>query len=74
MLSALTHGWRCEPVLMPTRETVEAWRWSREGLLGGEAWSVVGAWADGPVINETVRRMILTASEGPASAPSKRGG
>jgi hypothetical protein len=64
MLHALTHGWRCEPVLLPAKTRIEAWRWSREGMLGGSAWSVVGAWDDGPVVDETVRRELLVASHG----------
>lgn len=63
MLRALTHGWRCAPVLLEVKDRTEAWRWSREGLLGGEAWSVIGAWEDGPVVDETVRRVLLTASD-----------
>jgi hypothetical protein len=63
MLHALTHGWRCEPFLLQVKERTEAWRWAREGLLGGEAWSVVGAWNDGPVVDDTVRRVLLTASD-----------
>jgi hypothetical protein len=64
MLRALTHGWRCEAVLLPSHERIEAWRWSREGPLGGEAWSVAGAWEDGPVVNEAVRRELLIGARG----------
>ena len=60
MLQALTHGWHCDPILLEVKERTEAWRWWREGLLGGEAWSIVGAWDDGPVIDETLRRVLLT--------------
>ena len=63
MLRALTHGWRCEPVLLQVAERIEAWRWSHEGPLGGEAWSVAGAWEDGPVVNDTVRTLLLTTSD-----------
>jgi hypothetical protein len=59
MLHALTHGWRCTPVLLHREQRTEAWRWAREGPLGGEAWSVAGAWNDGPVIDDTVRRSLL---------------
>ena len=52
-----------EPLLLEVKDRTEAWRWSREGLLGGEAWSVIGAWEDGPVVDETVRRVLLTASD-----------
>ncbi len=62
MLHALTHGWRCQPVLLPERANAEAWRWWREGLLGKEAWSVVGAWRDGPAIDEEVRRHLMTTT------------
>jgi len=61
MLRALTHGWRCEPVLLASHDRAEAWRWSREGPLGGEAWSVVGAWEDGPVIDDQVRHALLVS-------------
>jgi len=70
MLHALTHGWRCEPVLLQLKERTEAWRWARDGLLGGEAWSVVGAWDDGPIVDDTVRRRLLTASD--RGSPSSR--
>jgi hypothetical protein len=70
MLRALTHGWRCDPVLLEVKERTEAWRWSREGLLGGEAWSVVGAWEDGPVVDDTVRRVLLTAGD-PSTVSSR---
>jgi len=70
MLRALTHGWRCEPVLLPAKTRTEAWRWSREGMLGGAAWSVAGAWEDGPVVDETVRRELLVASD---RAPGHKG-
>jgi hypothetical protein len=63
MLRALTHGWRCEPVLLEVKERTEAWRWAREGLLGGEALSVAGAWEDGPVVDNTVRRLLLTSTD-----------
>jgi hypothetical protein len=63
MLRALTHGWRCEPVLLEVTERTEAWRWSHQGPLGGEAWSVIGAWEDGPVVNDVVRTLLLTTSE-----------
>jgi len=62
MLHALTHGWRCEPVLLHGNPRTEAWRWSHEGPLGGEAWSVHGAWAEGPIVDDTVRRLLLTSS------------
>jgi hypothetical protein len=64
MLRALTHGWRCEPVLLATQQRAEAWRWSHEGPLGGEAWSVMGAWGDGPVVDETLRRVLLVTGGG----------
>jgi hypothetical protein len=70
MLRALTHGWRCAPVLLEVKDRTEAWRWSREGLLGGEAWSVIGAWEDGPVVDETVRRVLLTTSDDRGTAAS----
>jgi hypothetical protein len=59
MLRALTHGWRCEPVLLSTRERTEAWRWSCDGPLGGEAWSVPGDWEDGPLVDDQVRSRLL---------------
>jgi hypothetical protein len=62
MLHALTHGWRCQPVLLPERGSAEAWRWWREGFFGKEAWSVVGAWRDGPVIDDEVRRQLMTTT------------
>jgi hypothetical protein len=40
--------------------SAEAWRWTHDGLLGGEAWSVPGAWADGPVVDDAVRSLLLT--------------
>lgn len=74
MLHALTHGWRCEPVTLPRRDQAEAWRWSREGLLGGEAWCVIGAWADGPVVDDEVRRALSMSSARttPPPAPAIR--
>ncbi len=63
MLRALTHGWRCTPVLLETKERIEAWRWAREGLLGGEAFSVAGAWEDGPVVDDTVRDVLLVTTD-----------
>ena len=62
MLRALTHGWRCAPVLLHTEARTEAWRWTREGPLGGEAWSVAGPWDDGPRVDAPLRRMLLTTS------------
>jgi hypothetical protein len=70
MLHALTHGWRAEPILLEVKERTEAWRWAREGLLGGEAWSVIGAWDDGPVVDDVVRRVLLIA--GDRSTPSSK--
>ncbi len=70
MLRALTHGWRCEPVLMHTKDRAQAWRWTREGPLGGDAWSVRGAWDDGPAVDDTVRELLLTTSE--TVVPSSR--
>jgi hypothetical protein len=64
MLRALTHGWRCEPVLLAVSKRTEAWRWSWDGPLGGEAWSVAGAWEDGPVIDATVRERLLVSRRG----------
>jgi len=68
MLRALTHGWRCEPVLLHVKERTEAWRWTHDGPLGGEALSVVGAWEDGPVVNDKVRQALLTTTEGTVPA------
>ncbi len=61
MLLALTRGWRCDRVHLKDAHGVEGWRWSHDGPLGGEAWSVVGAWADGPLLNEPIRRLLLTS-------------
>jgi hypothetical protein len=63
MLRALTHGWRCEPVLLASQSRTEAWRWSHDGPLGGEAWSVAGRWEDGPVVDETIRRQLLISGK-----------
>lgn len=65
MLHALTHGWRCEPILLARPDHAEAWRWSHDGLLRAEVWSVPGAWADGPVVDAAVRRLLLTAADRP---------
>ena len=64
MLFALTHGWRCEPIQLPDSQNTEAWRWSHDGPLGGESWSVPGAWAAGPIVDADVRRLLLTTAKG----------
>jgi hypothetical protein len=61
MLHALTRGWRCERAHLYDTQNVEAWRWSHEGPLGGEAWSVAGAWSDGPVVDGPVRQLLLVS-------------
>ena len=62
MLHALTHGWSCKPILLAEGRHAEAWRWSRQGALGGETWAVPGAWRDGPVMSDEVRRLLLTTT------------
>jgi hypothetical protein len=59
MLHALTHGWRCDPILLPRQQRTEAWRWSREELLRMYAYSVRGAWKDGPILDDTIRKQLL---------------
>jgi hypothetical protein len=59
MLHALTHGWKCDPILLPRPERTEAWRWSREELLRLYAYSVRGAWKDGPILDGTIRKQLL---------------
>jgi hypothetical protein len=73
MLHALTHGFRCEPVLLQVKVRTEAWRWWHDGLFGEQAWSVAGAWEDGPVVDDTVRRVLLTGTD-QASPRTARGG
>ena len=68
MLNALTHGWSCEPVVLSVNGRTEAWRWAHDGLLGGEAWSVVGAWGGGPIVDEVVRIVLLLATNDPGRA------
>lgn len=62
MLRALTHGWRCEPVSLPDPQGTQAWRWSHQGPLGGTAISVRGPWSEGPVIDHSVRHLLLTTT------------
>ncbi len=62
MLHALTHGWRCEPVLLD-HETREAWCWHYEALIKPFGYSVRGRWRDGPTIDSTVRQKMLLESQ-----------
>ena len=60
MLLALTHGWRCERVMLPDAHNTQAWRWSHDGPLGGETWAVPGYWDEGPVVSDALRKLMLT--------------
>jgi hypothetical protein len=60
MLRALTSDWICTRVLLANG--VEGWHWSRPTALGKEAYAVPGRWIDGPCLDATARKMLLTAS------------
>jgi hypothetical protein len=62
MLRALTHGWKCEPLHLPSDERVEAWRWSHDQPLRIYTYWVPGVWADGPAIDATLRRELLVTT------------
>lgn len=61
MLRALTSDWSCTRVLLASG--AEGWHWSRPTPLGKEAYAVPGRWIDGPCLDATARRMLLTASQ-----------
>jgi hypothetical protein len=60
MLRALTSGWKCERILLASAE--EGWLWSRPAPFQRESYAVPGRWLDGPVLDASTRRMLLTAS------------
>lgn len=60
MLRALTNGWHCERVLLA--DGAEGWCWSRPSPFHRETYPVPGRWIDGPVLDHSARRMLLTAS------------
>lgn len=57
---ALAHGWSADQRSFYDGEGVEGWHWESPS---GEEFEVLGAWEDGPAIDENLRSAMLQFME-----------